>query len=247
MLVIRRTFCGLAAGFEESFAKDASRRNEDLHDGPGRCLQIRKGQEWVSKGMFTRTMEGKPKNSPRCQPPPTQKGQARQGKDGEFQVVTASLVLSVPPLFASEPEKGVHELLDSMMMRYMPALRGVFLAHSNITFLKPTASINAECPFLVCHVQFDAAVWCPRVRMKLVGKISLCSPDHVSLLIHRTFNVSIPRHHIPTDEWQFEQDPPADEPEDDDDQDKVGGRWVHKITGKSLGGANGYLEFVVIG
>ena len=36
------------------------------------------------------------------------------------------------------------------------------------------------------------------------GRIKLCSPDHIAILIHRTFNVSIPRHHIPTDNWEFE-------------------------------------------
>ncbi|KAJ7733750.1 hypothetical protein DFH07DRAFT_845309 [Mycena maculata] len=179
------------------------------------------------------------------------KGKARESDaEGEFQVVQASLVVSVPPIFASNPQKGVEEMLDSMIMRYIPALRGVVLAHSNLSFLKPTATITADCPFLVCNIQFDATVWCPRVRMKLVGKINLCSPDHISLLLHRTFNVSIPRHHIPTDEWEFEQVPVEEDGESEGEaptNDANHGRWVHKITGKPLGGKSGYLEFVVIG
>ena len=91
------------------------------------------------------------------------------------------------------------------------------------------------------------------------GKINLCSPDHVSLLVHRTFNVSIPRHHIPTDEWEFEYGAAENDPEfgpdavrdDADDLEKhehvPGGKWVHKITGKTLGGSDGDLEFTVIG
>ncbi|KAF8210149.1 hypothetical protein K438DRAFT_1570074 [Mycena galopus ATCC 62051] len=187
------------------------------------------------------------------------KGKARDNDaESEFQTVTASLVVSVPPIFASNPYGGVQEMLDSMIMRYIPALRGVVLAHSNLSFLKQTAAITADCPFLVCNIQFDATVWSPHVRMKLVGKINLCSPDHVSLLLHRTFNVSIPRHHIPTDEWEFEHEtadadvasgdeaePPNEPPNEPDESE--GGRWVHKITGKRLGGKDGYLEFVVIG
>ncbi|KAJ6586842.1 hypothetical protein DFH09DRAFT_1141694, partial [Mycena vulgaris] len=173
--------------------------------------------------------------------------------DAEFQVVQASLVVSVSPMFASDPRTGVQEMLDSMIMRYIPALRGVVLAHSNLSFLKQTAAITADCPFLVCKIQFDATVWSPRVRMKLVGKINLCSPDHISLLLHRTFNVSIPRHHILTDEWEFEHAPAEAEPaeadaeEREDPDERAGGSWVHKITGKMLGGKKGYLEFVVIG
>ncbi|KAF7315356.1 BTB domain-containing protein [Mycena indigotica] len=155
----------------------------------------------------------------------------------QFQLITASLVLSVPPLFASNPRDGAQQMLDSMVMRYIPALKGVVLAHSNLSFLKPTAAITADCPFLICHVQFDATVWSPNLHMKLTGKISLCSPDHISLLVHRTFNVSIPRKHIP-EEWVYE---PADETEPDN------GRWVHQKTQKPLGGEDGYVEFTVIG
>jgi DNA-directed RNA polymerase I subunit RPA43 len=107
----------------------------------------------------------------------------------------------------------------------------------------------------------------------IVGKVILCSPDHVSLLVHRTFNVSIPRHHIPQDVWEFEYGPAENDPEYgagtsedpvDDEGDEVmkdgadekaegeaveeaSGRWVHRLTGTKLGGADGYLEFTVIG
>jgi DNA-directed RNA polymerase I subunit RPA43 len=46
-----------------------------------------------------------------------------------------------------------------------------------------------------------------------VGKVNLCSPDHISLLVHKVFNASIPRHHIPTDQWEFEHGPADNDPE----------------------------------
>ena len=91
----------------------------------------------------------------------------------------------------------------------------------------------------------------------LVGKVNLCSPDHVSLLVHRTFNVSIPRHHIPTDNWEFEYGPSEEKAEVDVDgpeeqittesHTESSGRWVHKLTGDRLGGKDGLLEFTVVG
>jgi DNA-directed RNA polymerase I subunit RPA43-like protein len=96
----------------------------------------------------------------------------------------------------------------------------------------------------------------------LAGRVTLCSPDHVSLLVHRTFNVSIPRHHIPTDQWEFEYGPAENDPEfgnvdDDLDDDATAdvqgddahqrGRWVHKITGDRLGGKERRLHFTVVG
>lgn len=83
-----------------------------------------------------------------------------------------------------------------------------------------------------------------------VGKINLCSPDHIALLLHRTFNVSIPRHHIPADTWQFEHGPAENDPEyGPSDRNDVDGRgcWRHRTTGDELGGSDGYLRFTVVG
>jgi DNA-directed RNA polymerase I subunit RPA43 len=191
----------------------------------------------------------------------------------EFRVTKATITLSIPPVFASNLRAGAEEMLDSMIMRYIPSLCGVLLAHSNLHFLSPTASINSDCPFAICNVAFDATVWSPSIAMKLVGKIILYSPDHVSLLLHRTFNVSIPRHHIPQDVWEFEYGPAENDPEygegvvgssvdkdgdvgmkegdgekaESDTIPEASGQWVHRLTGTKLGGTDGYLEFTVIG
>jgi hypothetical protein len=45
------------------------------------------------------------------------KKQKREILDSDFSTVQASLVLSVPPVFAPDPRAGVQELLDSMIMR----------------------------------------------------------------------------------------------------------------------------------
>jgi DNA-directed RNA polymerase I subunit RPA43 len=77
------------------------------------------------------------------------------------------------------------------------------------------------------------------------------------MLVHRTFNVSIPRHHIPTEEYEFEHGPAENDPEfgvgateegdTTEDHSESGGRWVHKITREPLGGKTGRIEFTVIG
>lgn len=106
------------------------------------------------------------------------------------------------------------------------------------------------------------------------GKVNLCSPDHVALLVHNVFNASIPRHHLPSESWEFEYGPAENDPEvvieeqttkensKDGDvkmteetgpQDHTeaatssGGRWVHNLTGNMIGGKSGYIEFTVIG
>jgi DNA-directed RNA polymerase I subunit RPA43 len=45
------------------------------------------------------------------------KGKSKAHGGSEFRVVNASLVVSIPPVFASNPRAGVEEMLDSMVMR----------------------------------------------------------------------------------------------------------------------------------
>ncbi|KAF8530426.1 hypothetical protein BU17DRAFT_27070, partial [Hysterangium stoloniferum] len=192
------------------------------------------------------------------------KKEKRSKESSEFILLHASLAVAIPPVFASNPAQGVEEMLDSMIMRYIPTLRGVVLTHSNLRFLQSKARIQDDCPYAICNVGFDAMVWSPRVGHKLTGKVILCSPDHVSLLVDRTFNVSIPRHHIPRAEWIFEWGPAENDPEygaaaagaegattlgsavadKSADEPENLGRWVHAVTGEQLGPT---LDFIVIG
>lgn len=118
-----------------------------------------------------------------------------------------------------------------------------------------------DSPFSRVDISFDATVWSPKLGSRLRGTISISSPDHLALLVHGTFNASIPRHHIPSEDWVFEYGPTENDPEfgpnaalaqEDDEQyqeheDEHTGRWVDKVTGKALGGKRQNVKFTVIG
>ncbi len=59
--------------------------------------------------------------------PPAKRRKEFHGAKSEFRVVNASLVLSVPPVFAANPLVGVQEMLDSMIMRCVLIRRNVLL------------------------------------------------------------------------------------------------------------------------
>ncbi len=63
------------------------------------------------------TTSGKRKKSVSNPPPPKRLKESSEDRS-DFRVVNASLVLSVPPVFAANPRAGVQEMLDSMVMRY---------------------------------------------------------------------------------------------------------------------------------
>ncbi|KAK1926056.1 hypothetical protein DB88DRAFT_480527 [Papiliotrema laurentii] len=176
-------------------------------------------------------------------------------KSSPFEHRTTRMRLSIPPKYALDWLSGVREVLDGMLMRYVPQLEGVLLAHWDHKFCDDTVKIIDECPYGVGEVEFKTIVWAPKVGQKLYGTHSLSSPSHLSLLFARTFNVSIPLQHIPQDLYKFEHTDLPEEEDDSDSEDEDAmdaveevGRWRNVQTGKLVGeeGIKG-IEFTVIG
>jgi DNA-directed RNA polymerase I subunit RPA43 len=66
------------------------------------------------------------------------------------------------------------------------------------------------------------------------------------LLVHKTFNASIPRHHIPTDDWEFVYGS-KQSPEGIAEEEEERGNWVHKVTKDDIGGPTSQLQFTITG
>lgn len=108
------------------------------------------------------------------------------------------------------------------------------------------------------------------------GTHSLSSASHISLILYKTFNVSIPLENIPLEEYEFDEEVPAseirevdgqeldsdeeessdEEDDDEDDEEAVAaakaevietGRWRNKKTGKLLGAGGEEIVFTVTG
>lgn len=172
--------------------------------------------------------------------------------DSPFKEVDASLKLSIPPVFAGNLATGAHEMLDSLIMRYSPALDAVLLAYSHLTFEDSTADIQNDCPFAVIEVSFKAIVWSPQIGHRLSGSHSISSSSHISLILYKTFNVSIPIDRIPLDKYTFDESMTfsggGDDDSDSDSEDEEehsSGRWKD-AQGNVLGDA-GDIEFTVTG
>ena len=65
-----------------------------------------------SKRSPKKLKKGKPKAGPS-----TEHATCSRSK-GEFQTITSTLNVSIPPIYAMEPRRGVQEMLDGMLMRY---------------------------------------------------------------------------------------------------------------------------------
>ncbi|KAI9492168.1 hypothetical protein BDB00DRAFT_788955 [Zychaea mexicana] len=190
-----------------------------------------------------------------------------------FSEIVTQLYLHLAPIWAENATEGVIEQLNAFLMKFVPQLDGIVLAHSNLEFLTDKGKILYDSPFCHFFVRVKFLVWKPRKGTKLVGRINLQSQDHIGLLIYGTFNASIPSKSIPTDvyEWRASEieaedhaaqddNDDEDESKEDDDDDEVGptatsteerkpsqyGEWVNKTTGVPVGGDDGTVEFNVV-
>jgi hypothetical protein len=108
------------------------------------------------------------------------------------------------------------------------------------------------------------------------ARVKLSSTDHIGLLAHDIFNVSIPKYHIPLSEFVFQHGPAENDPmfgwgagsmkdvdadgdaniadasavwgvDGDGDANAAIGTWVRVNGGEPLGGERGEVEFTVVG
>ncbi|KAI9351680.1 hypothetical protein BD770DRAFT_393836 [Pilaira anomala] len=179
-----------------------------------------------------------------------------------FSEVVVKLYLHLAPMWSGKTMEGVNEQLNAFLMKYVPEVDGIVLAHSDVNFETEKGRILYDSPF--CHFFITAKflVWKPKRGTKLVGRINLQSEDHIGLLIYGTFNASIPKSRIPSTifEWKINEENVEEESTKSDSEESEAavepvseertrtqyGEWVNKETGDSIGGEDGTLEFNVM-
>ena len=159
-----------------------------------------------------------------------------------FETMYPVLNLPIPPVWSNDPYAAFSDLMDTLVMRYVPQLSGVLITHSPTRFLQDTAVFSADSAFETANVGFECVVWRPKIGQMLEGTICLSSPSHVSLLLYGLFNASIPASHLPEDEWEFV----LNDAESTDVTDHGLGYWRNRADGSKLGGSTGKLSFTVI-
>ncbi|CEP07507.1 hypothetical protein [Parasitella parasitica] len=180
-----------------------------------------------------------------------------------FSEVVVKLYLHLAPMWSGKTIEGVNEQLNAFLMKYVPEVDGIILAHSDVKFATEKGKILYDSPFCHFFITVKFLVWKPKRGTKLVGRINLQSEDHIGLLIYGTFNASIPKSRIPASafEWKVNEEEAVteavqevNENEDQGITETVAeertrtqyGEWINKATGSSIGGEDGTLEFNVM-
>ncbi|PWZ03396.1 hypothetical protein BCV70DRAFT_16259 [Testicularia cyperi] len=160
-----------------------------------------------------------------------------------FETMYPVLNLPIPPVWTNDPYSAFSDLMDTLVMRYVPQLSGVLITHSPTRFLQDTAVFSADSAFATASVGFECVVWRPKIGQVLEGTVCLSSPSHVSLLLYGLFNASIPASHLPEDEWEFVVN---DGQPTSATADQGLGHWCKRSDGSKLGGSSGKVTFTVV-
>ncbi|XP_049859948.1 uncharacterized protein LOC126354388 [Schistocerca gregaria] len=126
-------------------------------------------------------------------------------QDEKARVVLQRSIRKLPlqPYSLSDLQGSIHEVLDANLAKFDHELKGILLSYKNIKIVKNIANVLYDDSRLYLTIQADFYLFRPEVGCVLRGIVNKRSADHVGCLVHKAFNVSIPRPECETDgDWQ---------------------------------------------
>ncbi|XP_050580846.1 putative uncharacterized protein DDB_G0282499 isoform X2 [Bombus affinis] len=107
------------------------------------------------------------------------------------------------PFHLTNLNTALNEILSSNLNSYDPDLKGFLLAYKNPKLLTPLGEIFYDTCFIHVDTEADFYIFRPEVGCTLKGTVNKKGLDHIGILVHKTFNVSIPK---PDDEENWPGD-----------------------------------------
>jgi len=111
--------------------------------------------------------------------------------NGCLELVKCSMPVHLHPSRLGDISRGINEYLNRYLLTYDATLKGVILTYTGVAITTPTGGMFFNQP----HISFDTTaklvLFSPRIGSKLVGVVNKIGRDHIGLLVHGVFNVSI--------------------------------------------------------
>ncbi|XP_073945297.1 RNA polymerase I subunit F [Choristoneura fumiferana] len=105
--------------------------------------------------------------------------------------------LALQPWCLGNLKESIKNLLDYKIGKFDKELNGILLSYKNLRVLTNVGSIRNDSADIQFQIQADYFIFRPFVGATLKGLVNKKSNTHLGILVHRVFNVVIPR---PTEE-----------------------------------------------
>ncbi|XP_012267256.2 DNA-directed RNA polymerase I subunit RPA43 [Athalia rosae] len=101
--------------------------------------------------------------------------------------------LGLHPFHLTDLNSALREILSATINSYDAKLNGIIIAYKNPKLLSRMGSILHDTCYIHIDVEVDFYVFRPNVGDSLKGIVNKKSQDHIGILVHKAFNVSILR------------------------------------------------------
>ncbi|CAG4979915.1 unnamed protein product [Colias eurytheme] len=105
--------------------------------------------------------------------------------------------IALQPWCLGNLKESVKNSLDYKIGKFDKEFNGILLSYKNLRILQNVGAIKNDNSDIHYQIQADYFIFCPYVGATLKGVVNKKSFTHLAILVHRVFNVVIPR---PTDE-----------------------------------------------
>lgn len=117
--------------------------------------------------------------------------------DTPFRELSVHLWMSLSPCYIGDIQRGVNEMLNRQLMKYLDSVHGVVISYSDLEVLQHSGKILYDTPYIHFTVGARMVVFSPIIGSRLVGVVNKIGVDHIGLLVFGVFNASVTKEFMP--------------------------------------------------
>ncbi|XP_071566651.1 uncharacterized protein Polr1f [Temnothorax nylanderi] len=123
-----------------------------------------------------------------------------EAEDSHVHFTRAVKHLALHPYHLNNVQRGLNQILRSSLNSYDREIKGFVLAFRNPKLLSNLGKMLYDSPFIHIDIEVDFYLFCPTVGSFLKGIVKKKGFDHIVVLVHKIYTVSIPKPDD-TEEW----------------------------------------------
>ncbi|XP_034943484.1 DNA-directed RNA polymerase I subunit RPA43 [Chelonus insularis] len=101
--------------------------------------------------------------------------------------------VALHPIHLNDLNKAFQGILDSSINIYDPQFKGLLLAYKNPKLISQLGTILYDSHFIHVDIEADFYVFQPQEQCVLTGVVNKKADNYIGVLVHKVFNVSIPK------------------------------------------------------
>ncbi|XP_018369310.1 PREDICTED: DNA-directed RNA polymerase I subunit RPA43 isoform X3 [Trachymyrmex cornetzi] len=116
-----------------------------------------------------------------------------EDEDSHVHFVRTIKHIALHPYYLNNIQRGLNQILRSLLNTYDRELKGFVLAFKNPKLLSNLGELFYDSPFIHVDIEADFYLFRPKAGSFLKGIVNKKSLDYIVILVHKIYTVSIPK------------------------------------------------------